>query len=163
LVSDSGVSYVSDARASNPEALRQALHSVAPVAGSDPNVWLIAGGPDDGYEYHDLGPLLSRRVKRAFLLGEAAQSDARGLESFYSLHCGEFVVRSSSRRGRHGRARRCRSLFTSVFQLHEPSSHPFGVRHSGTRSGNWRGWTAGISKSINNHLEPERAKAPLRV
>jgi UDP-N-acetylmuramoylalanine--D-glutamate ligase len=68
-----GVSYVSDARASNPEALRQALHSVAPVVGSDPNIWLIAGGPDDGYEFHDLGPLLSRRVKRAFLLGEAAQ------------------------------------------------------------------------------------------
>jgi UDP-N-acetylmuramoylalanine--D-glutamate ligase len=67
-----GVAYVSDARASNPDALRQALQAVTPGVGGEPNIWLIAGGKDDGFEYHDLGPLLSRRVKRAFLLGEAA-------------------------------------------------------------------------------------------
>ncbi len=67
-----GVDYVSDARSSNPEALRQALLSVVPAAGGEPNIWLIAGGADEGYEYHDLGPLLSNRVKRAFLLGESA-------------------------------------------------------------------------------------------
>jgi UDP-N-acetylmuramoylalanine--D-glutamate ligase len=67
-----GVVYVCDARSSNPEALRQALRSVAPGAGGEPNIWLIAGGEDDGYEYHDLGPLLSRRVKRVFLLGAVA-------------------------------------------------------------------------------------------
>jgi UDP-N-acetylmuramoylalanine--D-glutamate ligase len=67
-----GVTYVSDARALNPDALRQALQAAAPGAGGEPNLWLIAGGDDEGYEYHDLGPLLSRRVKRAFLVGESA-------------------------------------------------------------------------------------------
>ena len=67
-----GVKYVSDARSANPEALRQALLARAPAAGGEPNVWLIAGGDDEGYEYHDLGPLLSSRVKRAFLVGAAA-------------------------------------------------------------------------------------------
>lgn len=67
-----GVVYLNDARAANPEALRQSLRSAATSGGLEPNVWLIAGGVDEGYEYHDLGPLLSRHVKRAFLLGEAA-------------------------------------------------------------------------------------------
>jgi UDP-N-acetylmuramoylalanine--D-glutamate ligase len=67
-----GATYVSDARASNPAALQQALQTVAPGVGGEANIWLIAGGNDDGYEYHDLGPLLSRRVKGVFLLGNAA-------------------------------------------------------------------------------------------
>jgi len=37
------------------------------------NIWLLAGGKDKGFEYHDLGPLLSRRVKGAFLFGETAE------------------------------------------------------------------------------------------
>ena len=37
------------------------------------NVWLIAGGKDKGLEYHDAGPLLSKRVKHAFLIGEARE------------------------------------------------------------------------------------------
>src|SRR6185436_10067765 len=37
------------------------------------NVWLIAGGKDKGLEYHDIGPLLARRVKHAFLLGETRE------------------------------------------------------------------------------------------
>jgi UDP-N-acetylmuramoylalanine--D-glutamate ligase len=36
-------------------------------------VWLIAGGKDKGFEYHDIGPLLARRVKHAFLLGETRE------------------------------------------------------------------------------------------
>jgi UDP-N-acetylmuramoylalanine--D-glutamate ligase len=34
---------------------------------------LIAGGRDKGLEFHDVGPLLSKRVKRAFVLGEATE------------------------------------------------------------------------------------------
>lgn len=37
------------------------------------NIWLLAGGKDKGFEYHNLGPLLSRRVKGAFLFGETAE------------------------------------------------------------------------------------------
>jgi UDP-N-acetylmuramoylalanine--D-glutamate ligase len=36
-------------------------------------VLLIAGGKDKGFEYHDIGPLLARRVKQAFLLGETRE------------------------------------------------------------------------------------------
>jgi UDP-N-acetylmuramoylalanine--D-glutamate ligase len=66
-----GVKFASDARSANPAALRQALLAVPPGAGGEPNIWLIAGGDDEGYEYHDLGPLLSNRVKRSFLVGKA--------------------------------------------------------------------------------------------
>jgi UDP-N-acetylmuramoylalanine--D-glutamate ligase len=67
-----GVTFINDSRASNPLALRQALQTEPLVGGSEPNIVLIAGGHDDGFEFHDLGPLLSQRVKRAFLLGAAA-------------------------------------------------------------------------------------------
>jgi UDP-N-acetylmuramoylalanine--D-glutamate ligase len=39
----------------------------------EPNVILIAGGRDDGADYYELGPLLTRRVKRAVLLGESRE------------------------------------------------------------------------------------------
>ena len=67
-----GVQYINDSKATNLDALQKALLS-APGAGGDPNVWLIAGGRDKGREYYDAGPLLSRRVKGAFLLGEARE------------------------------------------------------------------------------------------
>jgi UDP-N-acetylmuramoylalanine--D-glutamate ligase len=47
--------------------------SLPTAHGGEPNVWLIAGGRDKGLEYHDVGPLLSRRVKGAVLIGEARQ------------------------------------------------------------------------------------------
>lgn len=68
-----GVRFINDSKAANPEALRQALHSLSARSGGEPNVWLIAGGRDKGLEYHDLGPVLSQRVKGAFLLGEARE------------------------------------------------------------------------------------------
>lgn len=67
-----GVEFVNDSKATNLEALKMALTS-APGSGSEPNVWLIAGGVDKGLEYYDVGPLLSRRVKGAFLIGDAAE------------------------------------------------------------------------------------------
>ena len=39
----------------------------------EPNVWLLAGGKDKGFDYHDLGPLLSQRVKGAFIFGETSE------------------------------------------------------------------------------------------
>jgi UDP-N-acetylmuramoylalanine--D-glutamate ligase len=36
-------------------------------------VWLIAGGRDKALEYYEIGPLLSQRVKRAILIGEARE------------------------------------------------------------------------------------------
>jgi UDP-N-acetylmuramoylalanine--D-glutamate ligase len=65
-----GVKYINDSKATNLDALQKALLSMPLVRAGDPNVWLIAGGKDKGFEYHDVGPLLSQRVKGAFLLGE---------------------------------------------------------------------------------------------
>ncbi len=68
-----GVQFINDAKATNMGALRKALQAVGPGTGGEPNVWLIAGGEDDVDDFHDLGPLLSRCVKRAFLTGKAGE------------------------------------------------------------------------------------------
>jgi len=68
-----GVKYFNDSKATNVDAVQKALLTMPPVGHSQPNVWLIAGGKDKGFEYHDLGPLLSQRAKGAFLIGETAQ------------------------------------------------------------------------------------------
>jgi UDP-N-acetylmuramoylalanine--D-glutamate ligase len=68
-----GVLFVNDSKATNLEALRQALRSVRAGRGSEPNIWLIAGGKDKGLEFHDIGPLLARRVRRALLVGETGR------------------------------------------------------------------------------------------
>jgi UDP-N-acetylmuramoylalanine--D-glutamate ligase len=68
-----GVQYINDAKARNLDALQKALLTVRPGATGQANVWLIAGGQDGGLEYHDVGPVLSKRVKRAFLFGDARE------------------------------------------------------------------------------------------
>jgi len=68
-----GVKFINDSKATNLDAVEKALLAIPPRAGGDPNVWLIAGGKDKGFEYHDVGPLLSQRVKAAFLIGETRE------------------------------------------------------------------------------------------
>ena len=68
-----GVQFIDDAKASNVEALHNALVAARSQPGGEPNVWLIAGGQDKGLEFHDVGPVLSKRVKRAFILGAASE------------------------------------------------------------------------------------------
>ena len=68
-----GVKFINDSKATNVDALRQAILSIPPGPGGEPNVWLIAGGKDKGFEYYDIGPLLSQRVKGAFLIGETRE------------------------------------------------------------------------------------------
>lgn len=67
------VRFVNDSKATNLDATAQALRSLPGRTRADANVWLIAGGKDKGFEYHDIGPLLSQRVKGAFLLGETRE------------------------------------------------------------------------------------------
>jgi UDP-N-acetylmuramoylalanine--D-glutamate ligase len=67
------VRFINDAKATNVDALRQALLSIPPARGGLPNVWLIAGGRDKGLDFHSVGPVLSQRVKGAFLIGEARE------------------------------------------------------------------------------------------
>ena len=68
-----GVKYINDSKATNVDALHKALLSLPTGPGGEPNTWLIAGGKDKGLEYHYVGPLISQRVKGAFLIGEARE------------------------------------------------------------------------------------------
>jgi len=51
----------------------ETLRATRPGPRGEPNLWLIAGGKDKGLEFHDVGPLLAKRVKRAFLVVEARE------------------------------------------------------------------------------------------
>jgi UDP-N-acetylmuramoylalanine--D-glutamate ligase len=68
-----GVRYVNDSKATNLDAVHKALLAMPAGKHGEPNVLLIAGGQDKGFDFHDIGPLLSQRVKRAFLLGETRE------------------------------------------------------------------------------------------
>jgi len=68
-----GVQYINDSKATNLDALQKALLAVRPGNAGEPNIWLISGGKECDVEFHDVGPILSKRVKRAFLLGESSE------------------------------------------------------------------------------------------
>jgi UDP-N-acetylmuramoylalanine--D-glutamate ligase len=68
-----GVQFINDSKALNVDALHKALLAARPSPRGEPNIWLIAGGRDRGLDFHYVGPVLSKRVKRAFLVGEAAE------------------------------------------------------------------------------------------
>jgi UDP-N-acetylmuramoylalanine--D-glutamate ligase len=68
-----GVKFINDSKATNLDAVQKALLSVPAAHPGQPNVWLIAGGRDKGFEYYEIGPLLSQRVKGAQLIGEARE------------------------------------------------------------------------------------------
>ncbi len=76
-----GVQFINDSKATNLDAVHKAVLSVPAASGGRPNVWLIAGGKDKGLQFHDIGPLLSQRVRGAFLFGETRQK----LQSAWSL------------------------------------------------------------------------------
>src|SRR5882724_10138014 len=68
-----GVRFVNDSKATNLDAVQKALLSMPVAKAGEPNVLLIAGGRDKGLEFHDIGPLLSQKVKYAYLLGESGE------------------------------------------------------------------------------------------
>jgi UDP-N-acetylmuramoylalanine--D-glutamate ligase len=68
-----GVQFINDSKATNLDALSKALQAVRPGSGGAPNIWLIAGGRDKGLDYHDIGPLVSAKVKHVFLVGESRE------------------------------------------------------------------------------------------
>jgi UDP-N-acetylmuramoylalanine--D-glutamate ligase len=69
-----GVKFVNDSKATNVDAVIKALLAM-PRNGNphDQNVWLLAGGKDKGFDYHEAAPLISQRVKGAFLFGETRE------------------------------------------------------------------------------------------
>jgi UDP-N-acetylmuramoylalanine--D-glutamate ligase len=68
-----GVKFVNDSKATNVDAVQKALLTIPRPSGDKPNIWLIAGGKDKGFSYHELGPYLAERVKGAFLIGETRE------------------------------------------------------------------------------------------
>jgi UDP-N-acetylmuramoylalanine--D-glutamate ligase len=68
-----GVQFINDSKARNVHALRSALLAAPAGEGARPNVWLIAGGIDRNTNFHDVGPVISARVKGAFLIGKARE------------------------------------------------------------------------------------------
>ena len=69
-----GVSYINDSRCTNLAALKKSLSSMKSGSGGSQNIWLLAVGRDKGGAYHDIGPLLSQRVKAVFLMGETREN-----------------------------------------------------------------------------------------
>ena len=68
-----GVQFINDSKATNVDALHKALLAARSGRSGEPNVWLIAGGKDKGVDFHEIGPVLSKRVKHAFLIGESGE------------------------------------------------------------------------------------------
>jgi UDP-N-acetylmuramoylalanine--D-glutamate ligase len=68
-----GVQFINDSKATNMDALQKALVGVHAGPRGEANIWLIAGGCDQGQDFHAAGPLLAKRVKGVFLVGEASE------------------------------------------------------------------------------------------
>ena len=68
-----GVQFVNDSKATNLDALHRAVQAMRRAPGAQPNIWLLAGGRDKGFSFHEVGPALSERVKGAFLFGETRE------------------------------------------------------------------------------------------
>ncbi|MBI1909761.1 MAG: UDP-N-acetylmuramoyl-L-alanine--D-glutamate ligase [Deltaproteobacteria bacterium] len=71
-----GVTYYNDSKATNVNATRMALAGFP-----DKKVLLIAGGRDKGFNYKPLAPFLRKKVKRLYLIGEAAEKIRRNIGS----------------------------------------------------------------------------------
>lgn len=149
-----GVKFVNNSKAMNTDAVQQSIQAIPEAPGGGPNLWLIAGGRDKGLDYHDLGPLLARRVKAAFLLGEtreklraawslftpcsvvdslleavskAAQTAASGDVILFSPACSSLdMFRSYQHRGEAFRAA-VQAVTATASHFKEPSSIPINT------------------------------------
>jgi UDP-N-acetylmuramoylalanine--D-glutamate ligase len=68
-----GVQFIDDSKASNLHAMQSAVNAARPGSDGQPNVWLIADGVEQGEDFHAAGPVLSKRVKGVFLIGNVSQ------------------------------------------------------------------------------------------
>jgi UDP-N-acetylmuramoylalanine--D-glutamate ligase len=74
VASINGVTFYNDSKATNVDATVKALESFPR------NIHIILGGKDKGSDYTVLSPLLRERVKRAYLVGAAAQKIASHIQ-----------------------------------------------------------------------------------
>jgi UDP-N-acetylmuramoylalanine--D-glutamate ligase len=74
-----GITFYNDSKATNVDATVKALESFPG------NIHLILGGKDKGSDYTVLNPLLRERVKRAYLIGAAADKIASQIQGATEL------------------------------------------------------------------------------
>jgi len=90
-----GVSYINDSKATNVDSTAKALESF------ETPVWIILGGEDKGAPYHPLRPLIRKRVKGIFLIGEASikiNSELKGsCEIFFCRTLSKAVLEASKK------------------------------------------------------------------
>jgi UDP-N-acetylmuramoylalanine--D-glutamate ligase len=96
-----GVLYVNDSKSTNVDSTRVAVEAI------ERPLFLILGGRDKGSPYTPLIPLLRRRVKKIFLIGEAApliRKDLGGIVPMESVGDLENAVRRARASARPGDA-----------------------------------------------------------
>ena len=96
-----GVKFIHDSKATNLDAVHKALLALPTAPGGEPNVWLIAGGRDKGFDFHDIGPLLSQRVKGAFLIGETREKIRAAWSLFTPCTLADSLVEAVSEAARN--------------------------------------------------------------
>jgi UDP-N-acetylmuramoylalanine--D-glutamate ligase len=96
-----GVQFINDSKATNLDALQKALLAARPGPGGAANVYLIAGGKDRGLDYHDVGPLLAKRVKKAWLIGEAREKIRAAWSLFIPCAVSDSLVKSLTEAAHH--------------------------------------------------------------
>ncbi len=69
----SGVQFINDSKATNVDALRSALLAASSGAQGTAERLAHRWRKDKGLDFHEVGPLISKRVKGAFLIGEARE------------------------------------------------------------------------------------------
>lgn len=96
-----GVKYINDSKATNLDAVHKALLSIPQRTHGEPNIWLIAGGKDKGFDYHDLGPVLSKHVKGAFLIGETREKIRAAWSLFIPCTLADSLLEATIEAARH--------------------------------------------------------------
>jgi len=71
-----GIQFVNDSKATNPDALLQALATLTSGA-SRPNVLLLAGGLDKDVDFRGMAPAIKAHVRGVFLIGTSRQRLAK--------------------------------------------------------------------------------------
>lgn len=96
-----GVKFINDSKATNLDAVHKALLSIPQRTPGEPNIWLIAGGKDKGFDYHDLGPALSKHVKGAFLIGQTREKIRAAWSLFIPCTLADSLLEATIEAARH--------------------------------------------------------------
>jgi UDP-N-acetylmuramoylalanine--D-glutamate ligase len=96
-----GVKFINDSKATNLDAVNKALLSMPQSRAGEANVWLIAGGRDKAFQYYEIGPLLSQRVKGAFLIGETREKIRAAWSLFTPCSLSDSLIEAVSEAARN--------------------------------------------------------------